>query len=269
MRDLPIYKIFVEASEMLAIALVEEPAIEKEFLLFNKESSLIEFNSEKRIISGPVMCPNQLIYRNDSMGERYVYYDEETVAESAKLFLKNGMKFNIHHSDRIVNLDVLESYLTDEDSKFSVPVGSWVISAKVNEDIIWEAIKDGVFTGFSFQSLFVNQLINQFNKQEEMSLRDKFIKVLDKVLFEVEAPVEEVETPEAEETNTEDKLAEFKDLLLAEIDSRLEVIVNQVKGLSEKVEEFSKQPTTESVLTEKAANVNVDKSIKAAEYFKN
>lgn len=257
---LPIYKIYLEESDELAIALVNDPAIDIDFLFFNKEEVLMEFDSDKRIVTGPVMIPNKLIYRNDSLGERYVYYDEDTVLEAAKQFLKGGMKFNEAHTDRIAQLDVLESYIQKEQMG-NIPAGSWMLTAKVVDDNLWEQIKSGGFAGFSIESLFSQHLVEQFNKQKQMNLKEKLMEALDKVLFE-----SEVEAVEETVTKTETKETDFASLK-AEILAEVDVKIAELKAeLSAKVEEFSNQTTTESVLSESAATGNNEKE-GAARFF--
>ena len=117
MNRLPVWEITVQDNEFLEIALVDFPAIEENFLKFNKEEVVLLFDSDKMIVSGLVMIPDKHIYRNDSLGERYAFYTADTVAKSAQLFLKNGMKFNVSHTDEIVPLDVIESILQVQGSK--------------------------------------------------------------------------------------------------------------------------------------------------------
>ena len=135
-KQLPIYKITIADDYSLEIALVDDPAIEVDFLKFNAEELKMEFNEDKMILKGAVMIPNQLLYRNDKLGERFVTYDTLEVEKAAMLFLKNGMKFNKQHSEVDAKLDILESYLATENNLLNVPTGSWIISAKVKDDAL-------------------------------------------------------------------------------------------------------------------------------------
>ena len=199
MIKLPIYKIFVEdAGDFLQIALVDQPAIEEDFLKFKDEPNKMKFESDKQIISGPVMIPDQLIYRNDAYGERYVYYDVETVAKAATLFLKNGMKFNEMHDEvYIKDIDVIESYITKSVNEFNVPEGSWIITAKIKDSVLWERIKSGEFNGFSFQSIFTNQLESSFAKTQDTNMKEetkmKIMEAVNKILFGEDATITTIE----------------------------------------------------------------------------
>jgi hypothetical protein len=283
--NLPIYKIFLKDSDILGVALVDEPAIDEEFLKFNKDELKINFNSDLQVISGLVMIPDQLIYRNDSLGERYVFYDKDTVERAATLFLKNGMKFNLSHSGKLVQLDVVESYLTKANNEFNAPIGSWVLTARVNDLELWERIKNGEFNGFSFQSLFINELFENFNKQEKMKkeeFKSKFLELFDNLLFNKESMTPEVtkvvETAQEVNVNFNSEeflssvtnlLSTFKSDMLSEIDGKLLGFKEELSTLNEKVETFSNQPITQSITTEQAANVELDKLPKAAKFFIN
>lgn len=265
-KQLPIYKITIADDYSLEIALVDDPAIEVNFLKFNAEELKMEFNEDKMILKGAVMIPNQLLYRNDKLGERFVTYDTLEVEKAAMLFLKNGMKFNRQHSEVDAKLDILESYLATENNLLNVPAGSWIISAKVKDNALWQEIKNGTFNGFSMQSLFSNELIGvqelQFNNNKEMNFKEKLQTVIDAVFFaneksEVKPEVTEEVIPEVV-VETETPLAfnkeQVEELILSAItaitekfNSQLEALSSQLTESNAKLEEFSKQPLSTPV----------------------
>jgi hypothetical protein len=187
-RKLPVYRITPLESDFTEIAITDDPAIEEYFLKFNAEEIKIQFNNDKKIITGPVMIPNKLIYRNDSIGERFVVYDEEGIRAAASAFFKNGLKFNSDHTNNILPIEILESYFASEGNTYNVPVGSWIVSARVNDLELWNKLKENKM-GFSFQSLFSNELIGtkliNFNKNEneKMDLKEKLQAAINAVLF--------------------------------------------------------------------------------------
>ena len=266
-KNLPIYKITFIDEESIEVALVEDPAIEVDFLKFNSEAVKLEFNEDKKVIKGAVMIPNQLLYRNDRLGERFVTYDSFEIEKAATLFLKNGMKFNKSHSEIQASLEIFESYIAAENNDLNVPAGSWIISAKVKDDTLWKEIKDNLFNGFSVQAIFSNELIGtqelQFNKQkEEMDFKEKLQAVIDAVFFANEKPevkpevVEEVvpevtvEVTEALAFNKE----QVEELILSAVtsitekfNSQIEALATQLKESNAKLEEFSRQPLSTPV----------------------
>jgi len=284
-RTLPIFKIVPVENEFTEIAIVDNPAIEEYFLKFADESIKLHFSADKQIISGPVMIPDKLIYRNDTLGERFVTYDSDGIKLAAAHFFKNGLKINSEHTDKHLPISIIESYFATEGNSFSAPVGSWIISAKVNDDSLWEDLKTSK-RGFSFQSLFTNDIIGteelQFNKKEYMNLKEKLSEAINNVLFPetvesfaepvipVEAPVaQEVEVEvEQPEVLTEEKVAEMiNEAVLSateQIMTAVQELVNQtaeskvaMAAMSIKLEEFSKQPISQPI-TEAVINTPAD-----------
>lgn len=283
MNGLPIWEIKVSDDETLEIALVDEPAIEENFLYFNSEEIKITFNDEQMIVTGPVLIPDARIFRNDALGMRYVFFSKETIKEIAEKFIsKNGMKFNLQHTDKVAHLNIVESYFAKEPNTFGVPEGSWIITAKVKDVDVWESIKEGKFNGFSLEALFNNELVGieeQFNKQKEkMDLKEKLMAAVNAVLFSaeetpaVEEKVEEVVVETKVEFNADELISAFKETLesfKAGIKAEFDSIKGNVENLGNQVVEFSKQPVSASVTEEVKVDVPVKGESKAIEFFKN
>lgn len=293
-KKLPIFRIEPIESELLEIAIVDEPAIESYFLKFSEQPLKMEFNADKQIIKGAVMIPNQLIYRNDSLGERFVTYDEAGIQKAVSLFFKNGLKMNESHTENHVPIDILESYFAVEGNELNVPAGSWVISAKVEDSILWNRIKENEFSGFSFQSLFSNELLGtqelNFKSENNMNeLLDNLKTAVNALLFASETPVIDenaapAETVPANEVPTVEELKSIldeainsaKETIFAEVDAKIEAKIAELEtklngGMTElttKVEEFSKQPLSTPV-TEQVANNNANAGVSPATKFFN
>jgi len=121
-------------------------------------------NEEKRIISGPLIVANLPIYRRDEQGEYYVVFDAPTTMEIAQKFFKLGYQnnVNLNHdpSKKPDGVYMFESMIIDASRGISTPSGfetlpdgSWFGSFKVDNDAIWQQVKDGTFTGFSVEGL--------------------------------------------------------------------------------------------------------------------
>ena len=117
-----------------AISIVENPAIEENFLaLKNEEIKLAEIDKEKKILMGALLIPNKPIYRTNAEGEYYIYFSRETVEKASQLYLKNGHQNNstLEHQHELNGLTLVESWIV-EDTKFdksrkyglNVPVGT-------------------------------------------------------------------------------------------------------------------------------------------------
>ena len=82
-----IVELFIEDENELsgidAISVVENPAIEEDFVaLKNQEFKLAEVDTEKRILMGPALIPNKPIYRKSGDKEYYIYFSKNTVKKA-------------------------------------------------------------------------------------------------------------------------------------------------------------------------------------------
>jgi len=158
-----------EEAILESISLVENPAVEIDFLYFDgvKKMKFKIEDEDERIIVGVAMLPEMRIPRVDKeTGEVYaVYFSKETVAKAAELFLKldKASKQNTDHLDNFTkDLYLMESWIREfkEDKCVgfgfeSVPIGTWLVKMRVLSDEIWAQVKDGTFKGLSVQGDFV------------------------------------------------------------------------------------------------------------------
>ena len=150
-----------------AIAIVDMPAIESDFLKFKEIKQQFKIEDEdKRIVSGYFMIADKPIYRNNQqLGEHNVIFRENVIKDIALKFMRNGFNSNtnlMHEEELKLNdVFVFESILIDSDrgvkapAQFEeVPNGSWWGSMKVHNDKVWNLIKEGKFKGFSVEGFF-------------------------------------------------------------------------------------------------------------------
>ncbi len=158
-----------------AISLVEHPAIEEDFIALNNQR--VEFakqDDEKRILMGAALIPNKPIYRIDGENEFYVYFSQDTIRKASEMFFQRSNQNNatLEHEVGIKGLTVVESWIIEDEvhdkSKkygFDLPVGTWMVSMKVNNPEIWDGfVKTGKVKGFSIEGYFVDKM--NFSKQE-------------------------------------------------------------------------------------------------------
>ena len=157
------------------ISLVEYPAIESNFLCFNREESFrFAVEEEQRIITGAVMIPNKRIIRLNERGdEYYVYFSADTIKKAAHRWLQDNMNhsFNLEHGRSTKAVDVVESWIVNDSSNdkaaslgFDLPAGTWMMSCKVNDEELWNQIKEGKYNGFSVEGIFQYNDDEKFNK---------------------------------------------------------------------------------------------------------
>ena len=173
-----------ELTGIEAISVVENPAIEEDFIaLKNEEVKLAEVDNDKRILMGALLVPNKPIYRRKGEEEYYIYFSKETVEKASQLYLMNGnqSKATLEHQHTINGLTLVESWLVedevhDKSRKYglNVPVGTWMGAVKVNNDEIWNGfVKTGKVKGFSIEGYFADKMerpkepVNDFADLEE------------------------------------------------------------------------------------------------------
>ena len=170
-----------------AISVVENPAIEEDFIaLKNEEVKLAEVSNEKRILLGALLIPNKPIYRRKGDDEYYIYFSKSTVEKASQLYLMNGnqSKATLEHQHSINGLTLVESWIVEDEVQdksrkygLNVPVGTWMGSVKVNNDQIWEEfVKTGKVKGFSIEGYFADKMErpkdNTLNDIEEEEAKD-------------------------------------------------------------------------------------------------
>jgi hypothetical protein len=152
-----------------AISLVDRPAIESNFITLAKEyeMNLAEVDKEKKILMGPALIPNKMIFRKDGESKYQVFFSESTVEQASQMYLQNGNQSNatLQHKTKIEGMSLVESWLiTDPDmdkSKsygFNLPKGTWMVSMKADNEQIWAKAKSGEIKGFSIEGYFADKL---------------------------------------------------------------------------------------------------------------
>mgnify|MGYP003646289810 CR=1 FL=1 len=156
-----------EVSGIEAISVVENPAIESDFIaLKNQEFKLAEVDKEKRILMGAALIPNKPIYRQSGDQEFYIYFSRDTVRKASELFFIKGNQNNatLEHQLELKGLTAVESWIVESEQDKSrmydlnVPIGTWMVSMKVNNDKVWKQVKAGEVKGFSIEGYFADKL---------------------------------------------------------------------------------------------------------------
>jgi len=168
-----------EMSGIDAVSVVHSPAMEENFIALNKhEVELKKIDEEKRIIMGAALIPNKQIYRvNEKKEEYYIYFSEQTVRKASELFLMRSNQNNAtyEHKDKLQGLSVVESWIIEDKKQdkskkygFDLPVGTWMISMKVNNDEVWNDVKEGKVKGFSIEGYFADKYEMSLLNEDEI-----------------------------------------------------------------------------------------------------
>jgi hypothetical protein len=204
-----IYELIIEdenIDEVFAISLVEEPAIESNFVFFDKEKE-IKFQAvsdDKRLVMGPILIPNKQILRVDGEGKPYwVFFKPETIKRLSEMYLKKKYtdSATLEHDKKVKGVTLVESWIKESVTKdksaiygLSVPVGTWMGTFKVDNDEIWnDYVKTGEVKGFSIEGLFGHNLVSaaaetyMFKNIDELNEEEAKV-VLNKIRAVLEQP---------------------------------------------------------------------------------
>ena len=262
-----------------AISLVNSPAIEQDFVFFGKEKNNLTFakvDEEKRMLVSPALIPNKQIFRYDpnTDSEYYVYFSPETVRKASELYLKhnNHHKATYEHKDRVSGVLTVESWIKEGDSDkskmygYDLPNGTWFVKMKIENEDLWNKIKEGELKGLSIEGYFTNKFEEM---QKQQPTPEQILSALNEIIREAktELKAERVELGLADDLkklNTEaDKIS--KSVNKDSID--LSKLFQELRNLSDdfnKINDRRNDDIKKGKSTLKEINTILDKTEKQA-----
>lgn len=178
--NIPVFEAKIDDIEcgIYKISLVDLPAVESDFIFFGKQKTPMKFSidsEEQRMVTGVIMRANYSIYRYDeNYGEYYIRYSPDTIKiMSEKMMIDNTFNnINIMHEDgtTIEGVNLVEIFIKNTSKGINpkgfedIEDGSLFATYKINNQFIWEEIKNGTFKGFSLEGIF-DLTQEQFKKQ--------------------------------------------------------------------------------------------------------
>lgn len=201
---LPVYSAQVadNADGMLRISLVDDPAVQSDFLAFSKQGKAASVpvlyavqDEEKRLVLGVVMRADFPIYRRQPLeGENefefYVIYRPDTIRAMAEKYLAENRQnlVNLMHKDgtevdgvQMVQYFIKGAGLSPEGFE-DISDGSLFAEFHVTNDDVWDAIKAGTYKGFSLEGYFTME------PEEDASLVERIVDALDGVFSRTKQP---------------------------------------------------------------------------------
>lgn len=195
--NLPIYNCLIDESTddesgIYAISFVDAPANETDFIALARQPIKEHLNkdTQKQILTGVVLRPDQLIYRNDArLGEYYIKFSAEQIEKIAQKMMRTGIA--LHNTTHQHNQPLLNNYMTElwiienpEKDKSNalgfdnLPKGTLMCSYKIEDTKYWQKeVMTGNVKGFSLEGLFFQETAtkNEFsnNKNKKMNLKSK------------------------------------------------------------------------------------------------
>ena len=170
-KELPIYNICIDDVDdltgMTAISLVEYPAVEVDFLAFNKEEEQKKVNfavneMEHKITGVAIVCDKPIYRYSELEGGYYVVFNKKTIEDIVLKFSKQK-NFNFvdlqHNGEMISGITMIEYFIKNENKGINpkgfenVADGSLFVTYKVEDEDLWQEIikEDSEFKGFSIE----------------------------------------------------------------------------------------------------------------------
>ena len=260
MGKLKNYRVKPSTSDIYAVSLVEDEAVESGFIALSKQKQPMDFkihNEEKRMLYGVALRADFPIYRCYGEDEFYLTFDANAIERLVNKFMSNyGQKsFTIDHMEPAEGIVITESWLvkdTENDKSNAlglenVSEGSWIIGCKINNDEIWQSIREGRWHGFSIESWIDMEEMEEFkkinkeNKKIDMAVKkSKFEEMIDKI--------KEIISDAVTEADGQD--TEVQEEVVDEAANAVEEVVNKDEtGTTDEVVEAAedKTPTEEIV----------------------
>lgn len=167
---LPLYEMTAEDTALggvLGISLVDRPAIQVNFVALGQQAKAkpvkLVADKARKMLYGPILIPDQRIYREFEDGPCEVLYRRNVIEEVAHRFMLRGAQRNITHQHERMQEGVVmvESWIKEGPSDksvqlgFNAPDGTWFGGAKVLDDAYWQnEVMTGKVMGFSLEGFF-------------------------------------------------------------------------------------------------------------------
>ena len=280
-KKLKKYSIVASTSDVYAVSLVDAPAVESNFIALSKQKQPINFkiqNEEKRMLYGVALRADFDIYRCYGEEEFYINFSKDAVRRLMTKFMKNHAQnnFTTDHMDFAQGLTVVESWIVEnvENDKANAlglenfSEGSWIIGVKVDDDELWQSVKEGRWSGFSVEAFcdleeITREIKNNKHKSDKIMAKKsvKMDEILDNIKSIINDAIDNAEGQDAEvQEEVVEKAAED---VVEEVDAN-EEDTKETKETVEAAEEATPEEQIAEDVIEQAAD-NAEDSETAAE----
>lgn len=203
MNKIPIYNCIIdnddETTGIYAISFVDYPANEVDFITLNKQPIHLNRDSQKQILTGVILQPEQLIYRQSpQMGEYYIKFSADEIEKISHKMMKQSIALHntTHQHEQclsgnyLVELWIIENPGLDKSHALGfkdLPKGTLMCSYKIEDKNYWNnEVMTGNVKGFSLEGFF-NQVsmskiqkpnINKMQMNRKKSILDRLASLL-------------------------------------------------------------------------------------------
>ena len=176
---------------VFAISLVDEPAIESDFLALSKQDNnkfninLKEVDKKRKVVVGYALIPDLKIPRYKDGKEFNIVMSKETVALAAKLYMSNlnGANVTSQHEKPVQGCCVIESWIVEDAKNDKANIynlepapkgGEWVVMMSLTDEE-YSKVEDGEYNGFSIEAMF--QGFDALEQSKELTEDDLIEKI--------------------------------------------------------------------------------------------
>lgn len=209
------YKVKAGGSDVYAISVVSQPAVESSFVALAKQEKpkpVYLSKDDKHMLYGVILRADFPIYRAYGDEEFYIEFDGEAIERLERKYMKNFAQRNwtTEHLNFAEGLTLTESWIvTDLEHDKSkalglegVTVGSWVGGCLVDDNEIWTQVKEGTYTGFSVEAFCdLEDITREIKNNSDIKMSKSKInmdELLDSIKGIIEDAVEKADGQDAE-----------------------------------------------------------------------
>ena len=219
------YKVKAGGSDVFAISVVSQPAVESSFVALAKQEKpkpVYLSKDDKHMLYGVILRADFPIYRAYGDEEFYIEFDGEAIERLERKYMKNFAQRNwtTEHLNLAEGLTLTESWIvTDLEHDKSkalglegVTVGSWVGGCLVDDNEIWAQVKEGTYTGFSVEAFcdleeITREIKNNKHKSDKVMAK-KSVK-MDEILENIKNIINDaIDNAEGQDAEVQEEVVE-------------------------------------------------------------
>lgn len=254
MKKVKRYNVVASGSDVFAVSLVDAPAVESSFIALSAQKQPMNFkiqSEEKRMLFGVALRADFDIYRSYGEEEFYINFDKDAVRRLMTKFMKNHYQqsFTTDHMDFAQGLTVVESWIVEDvenDKANAIGLenfseGSWIIGVKVDDDEMWQSVKEGKWSGFSVEAFVdlkeIAKEINN-NKHIKSEMAKKEVK-MDEILENIKSIISDAigEAEGEDSTVQEEVVQEAAEEVVEAVDAAEEETTEELEAAEESTPE--------------------------------
>lgn len=187
-KKIPVYQAKVTDAKddgIFAMSFVDFPAIERNFVALRQRQAVkMSLNKQKQILTGVVLVPDQLIYRNQQpLGEYYMRFSSADIERIAQKMMRTGIALSTtthQHEKQLDGNFLVELWIVDDpkrDKSVAVglgelPKGTLCASYKIEDGNYWQKeVLSGNVKGFSLEGFFNLNNVTVMNKNKKAAVK--------------------------------------------------------------------------------------------------